>query len=393
MYVFVCNAGSTSLKFKLFDMPKEDVLVEAKVERVGSDHKGIFSYKNKQGFTTKLDSLDIPSYTEGIKLFLSYLLNEDKGIGVLDSIDQIERVGFKTVLAPGYGITEITDDVIAQMEKYLDVAPAHNGPYLEAIYRFKEMLPKAKLVGAFETAFHETIPLERTIYAVPYEWYEEYGFKRMGYHGASHSYAAETVTELFGGTGKMISCHLGGSGSICAIEDGKSKDTSFGFSLQNGICHANRCGDLDPYIFPFLKNRGFSDEDILKGLEKNGGLQGISGISNDMRELREASAKGNERATLAINHFANGIIKYIGAFYAELGGLDTLVFTGGIGENDSELRADICSKLFHLGIKLGEIKEIKNGIKLLSAEDSKVKVLAIPANEELGVARKTYNCK
>ena len=215
----------------------------------------------------------------------------------------------------------------------------------------------------------------------------------MGYHGASHSYVAETVENLFGSTGSMISCHLGGSCSLCAIKDGRSVDTSFGLSLQNGICHANRCGDIDAYVFPFLKNRGFTDEEILYGLEKEGGLLGISGVSNDMRELREAESEGNERAGLAIRHFINGIVKYIGAFYAELGGLDNLIFTAGIGEHDESVRKEICRQISHLGVTLADTpEELGEGILQLSEEESKVRVLMIPANEELGVARKTFNC-
>ena len=215
----------------------------------------------------------------------------------------------------------------------------------------------------------------------------------MGYHGASHSYVAETVENLFGSTGSMISCHLGGSCSLCAIKDGRSVDTSFGLSLQNGICHANRCGDIDAYVFPFLKNRGFTDEEILYGLEKEGGLLGISGVSNDMRELREAESEGNERAGLAIRHFINGIVKYIGAFYAELGGLDNLIFTAGIGEHDAIVRKEICRQISHLGVTLADTpEELGEGILQLSEEESKVRVLMIPANEELGVARKTFNC-
>ncbi len=393
MYLLVCNAGSTSLKFKLFEMPSETVLAEAKVERIGRKDNGIFTYKNPQGAYIHEEKVDIPTYTEGIKKFLDCMLSPEAPLGVLDDVKKIERVGFKTVLAPGYGVSVIDQAVEDKMREFLDVAPAHNGPYLEAVNHFKKLLPDAVLVGVFETAFHETIPLERALYAVPYEWYEKYGFRRMGYHGASHSYVSETVTELFGSTGKMISCHLGGSCSLCAVEDGKSVDTTFGLSLQNGICHANRCGDIDAYVFPFLKNRGFSDDDILYGLEKDGGLLGISGVSNDMRELREAAAEGNTRAELAIRHFISGIVKYIGAFFAELGGLDTLVFTAGIGENDSELRRDVCRQITHLGIRLAEEPKVLGGGNLqISAEDSPVRVLVIPANEELGVARKTWRC-
>lgn len=393
MYLLVCNAGSTSLKFKLFNMPSEEVLAEAKAERIGRKDNGIFTYKTPAGGYRHAEKMDIPTYTEGIQMFLECLLNSDDTLSVLEDISRIERVGFKTVLAPGYGVAVIDAEVEQKMQEFLDVAPAHNGPYLEAVRHFKKLLPEAVLVGVFETAFHETIPLERAIYAVPYEWYEKYGFRRMGYHGASHSYVSEVVTDLFGATGKMISCHLGGSCSLCAVEDGKSVDTTFGLSLQNGICHANRCGDIDVYVFPFLKNRGFSDEEILYGLEKQGGLLGISGISNDMRELREAEEEGNERARLAIDHFINGIVKYIGAFYAELGGLDNLVFTAGIGENDSSVREQVCRQIAHLGIRLADQpKELAGGCMQLSAPDSKVRVLVIPANEELGVARKTWSC-
>ena len=394
MYVLICNAGSTSLKFKLFDMPEERVLSEAKVERIGRKDNGIFTYINPSGSRIHREKVDIPTYTEGIRMFLDCMLDSDKDIGVLDDISLIERVGFKTVLAPGYGIAVIDDKVEEKMQEFLDVAPAHNGPYLEAVRHFKKLLPDAVLVGAFETAFHETIPLERALYAVPYEWYEKYGFRRMGYHGASHSYVAETVEQLFGSTGRMISCHLGGSCSVCAIYDGKSVDTTFGLSLQNGICHANRTGDIDAYVFPFLRNRGLSDEEILYGLEKNGGLLGMSGVSNDMRELREAIASGDHRAELAVSHFVNDIVKYVGAFFAELGGLDTLVFTAGIGENDSELRNDVLGKIRHLGIETAEEpKPLGNGILQLSTDRSRVRVLVIPANEELGVARKTYACE
>ena len=212
----------------------------------------------------------------------------------------------------------------------------------------------------------------------------------MGYHGASHSYVADTVAGLYGGTGRLISCHLGGSGSLCAVQDGVSVDSSFGYSLQTGLCHANRCGDLDPYLFPFLEHRGLTEEQVLEGLAKKGGLLGISGIGNDMRELW-AAYDTEPRARLAIEHFANGVVKYIGAFFAELGGLDNLVFTGGIGEHDARFRHLVLSQIPHLGIQEAEAPTaLGGGIELLSAADSPVRVLAIPANEELGVARKTF---
>lgn len=392
MHILVCNAGSTSLKFKVFEMPSEQVLAEAKLERIGRTKDAIFSYQNAaSGRQIYMEGQSIPSYTEGIQLFLKHLLNPAADLGALTRIEEIDRVGFKTVLADGYyGVHVLDEKVMDAMRAVLDVAPAHNGPYLEVISQFKQILPDAVMVGAFETAFHTTIPLERRIYAIPYEWYEKYGFQRLGYHGASHSYIADAVTGMDGATGRLVSCHLGGSCSLCAIVDGKSVDTTFGYSLQTGIFHANRCGDVDPYIFPFLRNRGLSDEEILEGLAKQGGLLGISGVSNDLRHLN-AVVDEQPRAKLAIDHFCNTIVKSIGAFYAEMGGLDRLVFTGGIGENAVQLRRQICAQLPHLGIQISDAENAKGrNAGVISTPDSKVKVFVIVANEELGVARKTY---
>ena len=224
MKLLVCNAGSTSLKFKLFVMPGDEVLAEGRVERVGSTDNAVFHFKKPDGFKIFRDGLSIPTYTEGIRMFLDCLLHAE--YGVLSNLQELERVGFKTVLSKDhYGIHELTPEVLKGMAEYLVVAPAHNIPYLEAIRQFRELTPDAMLVGAFETAFHTTIPLERKLYGIPYEWYEKYGIERLGYHGASHSYVAETLTDLYGSTGKAISCHLGGSGSLCAIDNGKSMDT------------------------------------------------------------------------------------------------------------------------------------------------------------------------
>lgn len=370
-------------------MPEEEVLAEAGIERIGSRGQAVFRYrpgKREKGLVLKGQS--IPDYVTGIKLFLDKLLDPEEG--VLERLEQIERIGFKTVLAKGYyGVHIITEDVIRGMEDMLAVAPAHNKPYLDAIRQFKGILPHVVMVGAFETDFHRTIPLERTIYAVPYEWYEKYGLRRMGYHGASHSHVAVTMSALEGDTGRLISCHLGGSCSLCALLDGRSVDTSFGFSLQTGIVHANRAGDVDAYVFPYLLDKGLSLDEILDGLSKKGGLLGLSGISNDLREII-AAMPTNERARLAVDHFCNGIIKYIGAFYAELGGLDRLVFTGGIGENSALIRKMVCRQLPHLGILLDEERNEDPGDILISAANSRVKVYVIPAAEEIGIARQTY---
>ena len=385
MKILVSNVGSTSLKFKLYDMPSEAVLCEAKVERVGSDHDAIYSYKDANR-DEKREGCSVPGYTEGIRLFLTDMS------GVCGE-DEIDAVGFKTVLAKGYyGIHELTDEVIAAMREYLFVAPAHNGPYLEAIGCFREIMPGARLVGVFETAFHTTIPPERTLYSLPYEWYERYGIKRMGYHGASHSYVADTLKSRYGSTGRSVSCHLGGSCSLCAIEDGLSVDTSFGFSLQTGVMHANRAGDIDSYIVPYLLNEGISMDEILYGLSKNGGLLGVSGVSNDLRMVQAAADEGNERAKLAVDMFVNQIVKYAGAFTTELGGLDNLVFTGGIGENSVAVRERVCSALSFLGLELDSSANNapNSGVREISSPNSRVRALVIQANEELGIARRSY---
>lgn len=387
MKVLVSNVGSTSLKFKLFDLPEENVLCEAKIERIGNLTEAIYSYKNNlNGASFKKEDCCVPDYSTGIKMFLASMTEGETA--VVPDTDVVEAVGFKTVLAKGYyGIHELTEDVLGAMKDFLFVAPAHNAPYLEAIGQFRNIMPKAKMVGVFETAFHTTIPLERRMYSIPYEWYEKYGIMRMGYHGASHGYIAEQAAAP-----RVISCHLGGSCSVCAIKDGKSVDSSFGFSLQTGIPHANRVGDVDPYIIPFLMNEGMTQQEILDGMAKNGGLLGVSGVSNDLRTVQEAAEKGNERAKLAIDMFAVSIIRHIGSYYAELGGLDKLVFTGGIGENSAMMREKICGGLAHMGIVLDrDANNACRGSGIVSAADSPVTIAVIPANEELGVARRTFD--
>ena len=372
-------------------MPQERVLASGKIERVGSKDNAIFHYQAADGYGLELERQCIPTYTDGIQKFLDCVLDPEHP--VIHSLEELERVGFKTVLSKDhYGVHELTPDVLKGMEDYLVIAPAHNIPYLSAIRQFQGLVPHAKLVGVFETAFHTTIPLERAIYGIPYEWYETYGIRRLGYHGASHEYVSDTVAEKYGSTGKTISCHLGGSCSLCAIDQGRSVDTSFGLSLQVGINHSNRCGDIDPFIIPFLQKEGMPLEEVLQGLTKEGGLLGISGVSNDLRLVEEAAAEGNERAKLAVDVFCNDIIRYIGAYYAELGGLDHLVFTAGIGEHDALIREKVCSRLEHMGILLDAEKNRAVGSEAvcISREDSPVTIEVIPANEELGVARKTY---
>lgn len=388
MKILVCNAGSTSLKFKFYEMPACTVLAQCQMERVGSDHDAIFRYENcLSGQTDAFEKADIPDYENGIRLFLRYLTGEE--YGVISSVTEIDRVGFKATLSKGHsGIFELDQEVLQGMEDWLCLAPLHNRAYLTAIRVMRDFLPDALFVGCFETAFHRDIPLERRLYGVPFEWYERYGLMRIGYHGASHGYIADVLNARGRGY-KAISCHLGGSGSVCAIDDGKSVDSSFGMSLESGLIHASRVGDMDAGLPYFLREQGLSDAEILEGMQKNGGLLGISGVSSDLRYVLEAAEAGNERARLAVGAFIAGIVHYIGAFAMDLGGLDYLVFTAGIGEHSAYIRSRVCEKLGLLHVKIDEEKNLRNETDI-SAADSAVRVLVIPTDEELGIARRTY---
>ncbi len=384
MKILICNAGSTSLKFKLWNMPALNILAEGRVERVGSTD-AVFHYLNG-GFAIRQSSLSIPDYTAGIRMFLD-ALSAPEG-GAVASLSEIDAVGFKTVLAKGfYGVHELTEEVKEGMRAYFTVAPAHNGPYLEAIAVFEKLLPDVPRVGVFETAFHRTIPMARRVFPVPYEWYEKYGVMRMGYHGASHGFIAQKLA----GRRRVISCHLGGSASICAILDGKSVDNSFGFSLQMGIPHASRTGDVDAYLVPFLMEQGLTIKEIYDGFGKNGGLKGISGTSGDIRDIDAAIRAGSERAKLALDILATHIIRYVGAYAMELGGVDAIAFTGGIGENYAPLRRTVLEAMGFMGMVIDDKANAHGtGERLISAPKSAIEAHVIPANEELMVVRSTY---
>lgn len=393
MKILVCNAGSTSLKFKLFDMPKEAVLARGNIERVGDQNGGLFRYFC--GEYSHEEKTVVPDYETGIRMFLSHLT--DGAHGALSSIAELAAVGFKTVLSKDhYGVHLLDEQTIQGMRDYLTVAPAHNRHYLEAVGTFQKILPDTPMVGAFETAFHQTMPKEAYIYSAPYEWYEKYGIRRLGYHGASHSYIADCLTAELGPHYRAVSCHLGGSGSLCAIMDGKSMDTSFGLSLQCGLPQSNRAGDIDPYIIAYLvRDCGYTLDEVFSELEKKGGLLGISGVSNDLRDLEEA-APHNERAQLAIDIFIREIIRYIGGYAAILGGLDAIAFTGGIGENSETVRSRVLDAFAFMGLKKGETRpcaalDPSAGGKIITAPDSALHAFVIPANEELGIARKVFS--
>ena len=388
MNVLVCNAGSTSLKFKMYKMPDETVAATGKIERVGDMGGGLFVYENNvSGMSVSEDKRVIDNYETGIREFLSLLT--DREVGAVSDVSQIHAVGYKTVLSKDhYGVHVIDEAVLQGMEDYMVVAPAHNRFYLQAIRAFKMIVPDTPMVGVFETAFHQSMPKEAYIYSVPYEWYEKYGLRRYGYHGASHSYVADCLSERLGSNYRAVSCHLGGSGSITAIENGKSVDTSFGFSLQTGLPQMSRAGDIDPYfIFYLVKTAGLTLDEVEQGLQKNGGIYGISGISNDLRDVEERAAC-DERAKLAVDIYCREIVRYIGAYTAILKGLDAIAFTGGVGENSTTVRDRVLSHFDYLGLKLNNEPVVRGEICCLTCPDSRLQVYVIPANEELGIARK-----
>lgn len=382
MYLLVCNAGSTSLKLKLYAMPEEKVLAECRMDRIGDAAGSSFTYVDDWDRAQQC-TVTIENYEQGLHLFMEQLGEKH--------LHMIEAVGFKSVLSRGHiGVHRIDAAVLEGMREYLSVAPVHNRCYLEVIGVFQKLLPQVPLIGAFETAFHQTMAPEAYTYALPYAWQEQYGVRRYGYHGASHAYVAEVLKEKLGNTYRAVSCHLGGSSSLAAIADGKGVDTSFGLSLQAGVPQGNRCGDIDPFIiFHMVQKEGWTLEQVKEALESQSGLKGISGISGDMRDLERAAAQGNTRAQLAIRIYCREIARYIGGYAALLGGIDAIAFTGGVGENSSLVRGEVLSYFGYLGATQPGQAE-KGRICEVSGAGSKLRVFVIPANEELGVARKAY---
>jgi acetate kinase len=393
--ILVINIGSTSLKYALLDMDKEEELATGLVERIGSK-KSPFSYWQMDKKSTK-NVIDTSSgYESAIKQMLAVLKKNDSSEeGIIKDVSEIRAIGFKTVHAGKIKEpTILTNEVIEMMERYSIVVPAHNPPYIEAIKKFKEILPNTPLVGVFETHFHRYMPEYAYLYSVPYEWYEKYDIRKYGFHGASHRYSSEKAAEILNmqiGKSRFITCHLGGSSSISAIKNGVSIDTSMGFSTQSGIPMGNRVGDLDPFIIPFImENESLSFEEVMDKLIKQGGLLGISGSSGDERDLEEISAN-NYRANLALKAFVYSIVKYIGSYITIMNGVDAITFSGGIGENSPRIRKEVCNglKLFEIALderKNNECVRRKEDL-LISDSKSKIKVVVIPANEALIVAR------
>ncbi len=391
MKVLVSNVGSTSFKYQLFDMTDEAVLAKGKIERVGSP-KSFLTHlpTGKESLKSEVDS---PDHNASIKIALDMLL--DSKYGVIKDLSEISAVGFKTVHAGKIsGSVLITEEVMKAMEEFTDLVPLHNPPYMNAIRVFQKTTPGIPLVGVFETAFHQELPPYAYTYSIPYEWYEKHGIKRCGFHGASHRYISEVTPEILGKPKeelRIISCHMGGSSSLCAIKGGKSVDTSMGFSAQTGVPMATRNGDIDPFIIPFIMDKeGLTTDEVRNILVRESGLAGISGVGGDMRDIQEAAAEGNERAALALDVFCYEVKKYIGAYTVAMGGVDAIVFTAGIGENETAVRAKICDGLEAIGAKLDPAKNTRP-VKgyFISTDDSKVKLMVVPTNEEIIVARET----
>jgi acetate kinase len=390
MKILVANVGSTSLKYKLFEITDESVLAEGRIERIG-DRESPFEHRGR-GETTR-GSASLPDYPSAVQKGIELLTHLE--YGAIHRLDEVAAVGFKTVHLRGEpGAYVLTDDVLQRMEDYNDLVPAHNPPYINAIRIFRDLLPGIPLVGLFEPAFHTTMPAYVTIYGVPYRWYETYGVRKYGFHGASHRYIAETVPRILRRPAeglRIVSCHLGGSSSVCAIKDGRSLDTSMGFSAQSGLFHSTRCGSIDPFIIPFIMDReGLTTGEIRRILCKESGWLGVSGVSGDVRDVLEAADRGDERAALAIEAFCYQVKTTIGAYAAGMGGLDAVAFAGGIGERGVRIREKVCEGLEFLGVKVDpERNRSVAGEGWISAEGASVAVLVVRTNEEIIVARET----
>jgi len=388
MKILVLNCGSSSLKFQLFDMAGEKVLLKGLVEKIGSS-RAMLTFSGRQP-TPIRDVLEVPDHEKAVRLVMEILTHREHG--VIRDMSEVDAVGHRAVHG-GEEFSDsalITPEVIEAVERCVPFAPLHNPANITGIRMARKLMPDLPQVAVFDTAFHSRMPRASFLYGLPYEMYEKHGIRRYGFHGTSHGYVAQVAATRLGKTLarlKMITCHLGNGSSVAAIDGGVSVDTSMGFTPLEGLVMGTRCGDLDPAVVGFVQEREqLSVQDVDNLMNKRSGLLGLSGVSNDMRELEEEAGRGNERARLALDIFCLRVRKYIGAYAAELGGLDAVVFTGGIGENAVQVRRRILTDLDHLGIRLDE--EANAARKQLISQ-GRVKVLVIPTDEELAIARDT----
>ena len=390
MKILVLNCGSSSLKYQLIDMNTEEVLASGKYERIGEAEAFITHKVNGQ----KIE-INNPAYnhSEAIDFTLKQLLNED--YKVIDSLDEISAIGHRLVHG-GEKIAEsvvIDDNVVNVLKEYTDLAPLHNPACILGIEACMEVMPGKPMVGVFDTAFHQTMPKDKYLYAVPYKFYEKYSIRKYGFHGTSYMYVSQRLGQLeniaLEGT-KMVICHLGQGGSICAIKDGKSFDTSMGLTPLGGFPMVTRSGDLDPSVVTYLmKKENMTPDEASSMLNKESGLAGITGLNPDFREIEQASNE-NEMAKIAIEKYNNEVAGYVAKYAVEMGGLDYVVFTGGVGENQITIREAVCKKLKVLGVNIDtDANNCRGEEKVISSSDSKVKVYVIPTNEELMIAKET----
>ncbi|MEK6269932.1 MAG: acetate/propionate family kinase [Planctomycetales bacterium] len=389
MNVLIANLGSTSFKYRLYQMPEAVELARGSIERIG--------FQESRSMVRIGDYRDevhrgVPDHAAAVRQCLAQLTDVDNGC--LKHAGEVAAIGFKAVHGGRLsGVQRIDDEVLAAMAEMNDVAPAHNPPYIAAMRQLAKQLPEIPLVAAFETGFHQSIPRPNATYAIPQAWDRELNIRRFGFHGASHRYIAQRVAEKFNRNDlRVISCHLGGSSSLTAIRDGESVATSMGASPQSGILQNNRVGDFDPFTLPLIMNQtGLALEEVLEKLANSGGLLGISGKSGDVRDLEHAAVEGDQNAQLALDTFVADIRKYMGWMLVELGGADVVVFAGGIGENSATIRSAVCLGLEELGIALDEDKnrDVSGEMSIASVE-SRSQIWVIPTNEEIVVAGQVF---
>lgn len=392
MNVLVINCGSSSLKYQLINSDTETVIAKGLCERIGID--GRLTYQ-KAGLDKEITEAAMPTHKQAIQLVLDALVNEKTG--AIKSLSEIDAVGHRVVHGGEKfaSSTLLTDEVLKVVEECNDLAPLHNPANLIGIRACQELMPNVPMVGVFDTAFHQTMPDVAYMYGLPYEYYEKYKIRRYGFHGTSHSFVSKRVAELVGRPYedmKIIVCHLGNGASVCAVDHGKSVDTSMGLTPLEGLIMGTRSGDIDPSIIEFIAQKeNLSLAEVMNVLNKKSGIAGMSEVSSDFRDLLAASREGNEKARLAIDAFAYRVAKYIGAYTAAMNGVDAIAFTAGLGENNAMVRGKILSHFGYLGIKVDDAKNEKAaGVEsVISADDSKVICLAVPTNEELAICRET----
>ena len=392
MKILVLNNGSSSVKYKLIESDTKEVLAEGGVEKIGLPDSFI-KIKRPDGVKETV-TVSMPDHKEAIRQVFRVLT--DPNYGVIKSLDEIQAVGHRVVHGMEYFNKSvlITPEVIERVKECYPVAPLHNPANIIGIEAMQELLPGVPQVGVFDTAFHQTMPAKAYMYALPYETYEKYGVRRYGFHGTSHRYVSRRACEFLGldpEKTKLITCHIGNGGSITAVRDGKSVDTSMGLTPTEGLMMGTRVGDVDPGALTYLMERtGLDAAGLQKMINKESGVLGVSGISNDMRDIEAGIENGDERAKLAMDMYEYRILKYIGAYTAVLGGVDVIVFTGGVGENQTATRAKLIEQLSFLGIGLDkEANKVRGEEIMISTPDSKVKVVVIPTDEEMMIARDT----